>query len=236
MRKLILLAFLLPSLFYAQKPIFTTAKVKAASVYFNAADLSETASVNLPVGTSEIVIKNVANYLNENTIQIGTPSSVTVLSVQFTTNYISEFEVDETNPAIKKVRDSITFVQKEIKRIQILTNSTSQTVALLDANQTVAGSNSGLNVTELMKLVDYYKTKRTELNNAITDLNEKEENYNKKLKLLNDKLELNTQKEEKSSSGKLILQVMNEIAGTVLLDISYITNTASWAPFYDLRA
>ncbi|MBC7522876.1 MAG: mucoidy inhibitor MuiA family protein, partial [Flavobacterium sp.] len=47
---------------------------------------------------------------------------------------------------------------------------------------------------------------------------------------------LNTQKEEKSSSGKLILQVMNEIAGTVLLDISYITNTASWAPFYDLRA
>lgn len=29
---------------------------------------------------------------------------------------------------------------------------------------------------------------------------------------------------------------MNEVAGNVNLDISYITNSASWQPFYDLRA
>jgi hypothetical protein len=29
---------------------------------------------------------------------------------------------------------------------------------------------------------------------------------------------------------------MNEIAGLVNLDINYITNNASWQPFYDLRA
>jgi hypothetical protein len=61
---------------FAQKPIFTTAKVKAATVYFNAAELSQTASVNLPAGTSEIVIKNVADYLNENTVQIGAPKTL----------------------------------------------------------------------------------------------------------------------------------------------------------------
>jgi hypothetical protein len=49
-------------------------------------------------------------------------------------------------------------------------------------------------------------------------------------------LEINTQKEDKISEGKLILQVMNEVAGNVNLDISYITNSASWQPFYDLRA
>lgn len=235
MKKLLLLTFLVSAISFAQKPIFTSAKVKSATVYFNAAELQQTTTVNLPVGTSEIVIKNVADYLNENTIQIGAPSSVTVLSVQFTQNYISEYEIDESNPAIKKVRDSITLVQKEIKKIQIETYSHQQTIGLLDNNQTVAGANSGLSVTELIKLVDYYKAKRTELDNAVVSLQEKEANWNKKLKALNDKLVINTQKEDKTSKGKLVLQVMNEIAGNVNLDINYITNTASWNPFYDLR-
>jgi len=235
MKKILLLTLLISAISFAQKPIFTSAKVKSATVYFNAAELQQTTTVNLPVGTSEIVIKNVADYLNENTIQIGAPSSVTVLSVQFTQNYISEYEIDESNPAIKKVRDSITLVQKEIKKIQIETYSHQQTIGLLDNNQTVAGANSGLSVTELIKLVDYYKAKRTELDNAVVSLQEKEAKWNKKLKALNDKLVINTQKEDKTSKGKLVLQVMNEIAGNVNLDINYITNSATWNPFYDLR-
>ena len=236
MKNLFLLFVLVSTISFAQKPIFTTAKVKSATVYFNAAEISQTTAVNLPVGTSEIVVKNVADYLNESTVQIGAPNSVTVLSVQFTQNYISEYEIDETNPAIKKVRDSITLVQKEIKKIQIDTYSSQQTIALLDANQNVSGANTGLNVAELMKLVDFYKTKRTELDNAVVILAEKETKLKEKLKNLNDKLEINTQKEEKSSKGKLIIQVMNEIAGVVNLDLNYITDNASWTPFYDLRA
>jgi uncharacterized protein (TIGR02231 family) len=236
MKKITLLFVLFSAISFAQKPIFATAKVKSATVYQNAAELSQTTSVNLPAGTSEIVIKNVADYLNENTVQIGAPSSVTVLSVQFTQNYISEYEIDETNPAIKKVRDSITWTEKEIKKIQIDTYSNQQTIALLDANQNVGGENSGLNVAELMKLVDYYKTKRTELDNNIVSLKEKETKLNQKLSALKSKLEINTQKEEKNSKGKLVIQVMNEVAGLVNFDINYITNTASWQPFYDLRA
>ncbi len=236
MKKLLLISLLISAISFAQKPIFTSAKVKTATVYFNAAELQQTTTVNLPVGTSEIVIKNVADYLNENTVQIGAPSSVTVLSVQFTQNYISEYEIDETNPAIKKVRDTISLVQKEIKKTQIDVYSHQQTIELLDQNQTVAGTNSGLNVTELIKLVDYYKTKRTELDNAVVLLQEKEAKWNKKLADLNAKLLINTQKEEKASKGKLVIQVMNEIAGNVNFDINYITNNATWTPFYDLRA
>jgi uncharacterized protein (TIGR02231 family) len=236
MKKILLITVLVSAISFAQKPIFASAKVKAATVYFNAAELQQTTSVNLPVGTSEIVIKNVADYLNENTVQIGAPNSVTVLSVQFTQNYISEYEIDESNPAIKKVRDSITIVNKEIAKIQIEKVSNSKTVDLLDKNQMVGGANTGLNIAELMKLVDFYKAKRSELNNTITLLQEKENKFNLQLQNLNKKLEINTQKEDKSSDGKLILQVMNEVAGNVNFDINYITNNANWKPFYDLRA
>ena len=237
MKKLTLTVCLLVSaIAIAQKPIFTSAKTKAATVYFSGAEITQSTSVNLPVGTSEIVIKNVADYLNENTVQIGAPKSVTVLSVQFSDNYISEYELDESNPAIKKVQDSILYVQKELKKIQIDKNSHQQTIEILDKNKEIRGANSGLNVTELMKLVEFYKAKRIELDNAVVLLAEKETKWKKTLDELNNKLEINTQKEEKISEGKLIVQVMNEVAGNVNLDISYITNSASWQPFYDLRA
>ncbi|MES2544592.1 MAG: DUF4139 domain-containing protein [Bacteroidota bacterium] len=237
MKNLLTFALLLVTgLFYAQKPIYTTGKVKSATVYFNAAEITQTANVTLPVGTQEIVIKNVANYLNESSVQIGAPSSVTVLSVQFTNDYMSEYEIDESNPEIKKVKDSIALVNKELKKTINAKNSETKTVELLDKNQQILGENSSLNVAELMKLVDFYKAKRTETTNNINTLIEKEQKLNELLEKLNNKLEVDTSKEEKASEGKLILQVMNEIAGNVPLEISYLTNNASWTPFYDLRA
>ncbi|MFQ6603214.1 DUF4139 domain-containing protein [Flavobacterium sp. C3NV] len=231
-----LLLLLISTFVLAQKPIFTTAKVKSATVYFNAAELSQTATATLPTGASEIVIKNVAVNLNENSVQIGAPSGVTVLSVQFTNNYISEYETDSKSPALKIVRDSIALVQKEIQKVNNTINSENKTIQLLDKNQQISGVNSGLNVAELMKMVDYYKNKQIEIANNINTLSEKQQKLNELLYKLQSKLEINANKEEKTSSGKLIVQVMNEVAGIVPLDISYLTNNASWTPFYDLRA
>ncbi|WP_082577781.1 DUF4139 domain-containing protein [Flavobacterium sp. Root186] len=229
------LLLLLGIFVFAQKPIFTTAKVKAATVYFNAAEISQTANTTLPLGTSEIVIKNVAVNLNESSIQIGTPASVTVLSVQFTNNYISEYETDPKSPLLKRVRDSIVLVQKEIQKVNNTINSESKTIQLLDKNQQISGVNSGLNVAELMKMVDYYKSKQIEIANNINTLTEKKQKLDETLQKLNNKLEVDTSKEEKTSSGKLIVQVMNSAAGPVPLEISYLTNNAGWSPFYDLR-
>ena len=236
MRTILFFCLLLSSVLHAQKPVFTNAKVQAATVYFNSAELSQSVNVTLPAGTSEIVVKNVADYLNENTVQIGAPSTLTVLSVQFTRDYISEYELDESSPAIKKVRDSITIVQKEINKVNNSKAAEMKTLELLDKNNQVYGQNSGLSVTELMKMVDYYKAKRTETSNTINTLAEKETKLNEIMRKLNSRLETNISKAEKTSSGKLVIQVMNDIAGNVPLTISYLTQQASWAPFYDLRA
>lgn len=237
MKKLILLFSLLVSaISFAQKPIFTTATVKAATVYYNAAKLTQKATLILPKGTSEVVIKNVADYVNESTVQIGVPKNITILSVQFTNNYISEYEIDESSPVIKKVRDSIDFVTKEIKKVNNQRVSYTKTIELLDKNQQLGGTTTGLNVTELIKLTDYYTAKRTELSNLVNTYYEKEVKLNDQLAKLKSRLELNTQKEDKTSKGKLVLQVMSTLAGKTDFDIQYLTQGANWIPFYDLRA
>lgn len=228
--------FLASALGFAQKPLFTTAKINAATVYSNSAEISQTVSVLLPKGSSEIVIKNVSSFLNENSVQIGAPANVTVLSVQFSTDYISEYDIDESNPAIKKVRDSINWIQKEIQKVGIQKVSNSKTIELLDKNQQVSGVNTGLNMVDLMKMVDYYTLKRTEISNTLIALDEKDKKLNKQLASLNDKLQTDTKKEDKVSKGKLIIQVMNEIAGNTDLEVNYLSYSASWVPFYELRA
>lgn len=234
--KNLLLLFLLPAFIYAQKPVFTTAKVKNVTVYFNSAEISQTTSVTLPKGTSEIVIKNIADYLDENTIQIGAPPNVTVLSVQFTNNYISEYEIDENTPAIKKVRDSIKLVEKNLQKIDNEKAAESKTIELLDKNQQVSGLNSGLNVAELKKMVEYYKTTRNESSNKVNALEDKIIKLQAVLSDLNNKLVIDSKAEEKTSQGKLVIQIMNETTGKVDFDINYLTNDANWKPFYDLRA
>lgn len=236
MKKIILLLLLACSSTFAQKPVFTTAKVKAATVYSSSAEITQSASVSLPAGTSEIVVKNVANYLIENTVQIGAPASLTVLSVQFTNNYIAEYEPDETSPAIRKVRDSITLVNKDLDLLANEKASEQMTLQLLDKNNQVYGQQSGLSVAELTKMVEYYKAERTKTSNAISALSKREQKLIEILAQLNNRLTANVQQQEKVSSGKLVLQVMNEGASTVSLDISYLSQNASWVPFYDLRA
>ncbi len=235
MKKILLLCLLIGSMAYAQKPVFTTAKAVAATVYFNGAELSQTATATVPAGSSEIVVKNVADYLNENTVRIGAPAGITVLSVQFTRDYISEYEADETSPAIKKVRDSISLVQKELERTATAKASELKVIELLDKNNQVYGQQSGLSVAELMKMVDYYKAKRTETATTINALVEKERKLNELIAKLNSRLEVNTSKQENISKGKLVLQVMSDKALSVPLTIDYMAQNAGWTPFYDLR-
>lgn len=235
MKKILFVCLLFSSIIYAQKPVFTSAKVKAATVYFNAAEITQSASAVLPSGTSEIVIKNVADYVNESTVRIGAPESLTVMSVQFTRDYISEFEPDESSPALKKVRDSITLVEKEIQKVNIAKYTEQKSLEILDRNQQVAGQQTGLSVDELTKLVEYYRAKRKEIALSENELSNKLNKLNVTLSELRSRLEININKEEKTSQGKLVLQVMNDVSGNVPLEINYLTTGASWSPFYDLR-
>ena len=236
MKKLFFALLLCGFFSYAQQPVFTQAKVKAATVYFNGAELTQTTSVTLPAGTSEVVLTNVADYVNESTVRVGAPKSLTVLSVQFTTASLTETVPDESSPALKKVRDSIPLVEKEIRRTALERASEQKALEIMDRNQQAACKDSGLSTEELAKLVEFHRAKRKEISLSDNALAEKQDKLNQKLNDLRSRLTTNITKEENISRGKLVLQVMNDAAGSMPLEVSYLTTGASWSPFYELRA
>lgn len=90
-------------------------------------------------------------------------------------------------------------------------------------------------VTELAKLVDFYKSKKIELSNAIDALEKQSKELKEELMILKGKLTFNETSAEKTSQGKLIVNVMSNQAGSIPLEISYLTNQATWQPAYEMR-
>jgi len=218
----------------AQKPVFTQAQLHAARVYNNSAELKHKTTAQIPNGTSEIVITNVANYLNENTVQIGVPKHVTVMSVQFTNAYVEEYDNNQDSPLIKPVKEEIKKKEAELKTLQNQLTAERKSVELLDKNQSMNNAQN-FSVVELAKLLEFYKTKRSELSNSINKLELQEVLLREELTVLNGKLTFNETTSDKTSQGKLIVSVMSSQVSTIPLEISYLTNQASWKPSYDMR-
>ena len=226
------------NLFFAQKPIYTKAKVTAVKVYRNSAELQNTVSFSIPSGISEIVIGNISEEINEKTIQIGVNSkNISILSSQFTDDYSTDFKMDTTNPQIKKVNDSIKIVENLISKNRIELDANKKAVELLDKNQTVlVGSNSS-NVAQLTQLTEFYTNKRIELENKLVSLKTKGDDLSKKLSRLKSSLKTKEQKEaEEFADGVIVLKLMSPTAGNIKLNINYLTDNVSWKPYYEIKA
>ena len=217
---------------YAQSPRMFNSQLESVTVYSLGAELNHKAKVSLPAGTSEIVLANVANTVDESSIQISVPSNVTILSTSFSRDFLKN---ENKSPAYIKVEDSLQFIKRELNKLENKRVVEENLLVLLDKNQAIGGSNTGVNVAELMKVADYYKNKQLELRNNIFNLKEAEALQQKKIARMQRQLqELSLDKS--GTSGQIILQLMASTATNADLNVSYLTPSAAWIAFYDLRA
>jgi len=222
---------LLSSFTYVNKDrIVIPAVLKSAIVYRSGAELHHTAKASLEKGNNEVVIEGVSNDVDLNSLQFGSDGGVTVMSVEFVTNYLKP-AVKPT--LVKKLEDSVEIVNRALSRLQVILKTDKDMLDLLNANKEIRGTQTGLSVAELVKMMEYYKTKTLELQNEITDYNERAVKLVELMAKLNDQLNEEKNKNTKTT-GNLILQLFSPMSGSFNFTISYITKHASWNPYYDL--
>jgi uncharacterized protein (TIGR02231 family) len=205
--------------------------LQSATVYRNGAELVHTARTSLRQGNNALIIEDISNNVDINSIRIGSNGSVTVLSVEFSKEYLRP---EISSPLIKKLQDSLDKVQQELEKVNVGIKTDMDMLDLLSSNKKIGGQQTGLSVAELIKMMDYYKQKSLELNAELTAGNTKAG----RLKTAAGKLESQiTEEEQKNTrtSGRLLLQLLSPQAGEVIFTISYLTPTAFWNPSYDLR-
>ncbi|PIE50975.1 MAG: hypothetical protein CSA38_00445 [Flavobacteriales bacterium] len=239
MKKKLIIPFLVLSILnFAQKPIFTKAKVNAVDIYQNAGQLKNSVSVNLPKGNVELVIANISAEIEKESIQVGSDSkNVSILSSVFTKDYEYKTNLDKTNPKIKKYLDSLSLVKTKIQTLKIQLESTERSVALLDNNQKLLVGSNTSNVAQLSSLTDFYYKKRVELLLKVEKLKNQLSKWEKNKNIYHKKLKRTESRyAEEWGDGVLVLNIINKKAGKVKFNINYLTYQARWSPMYEIKA
>jgi uncharacterized protein (TIGR02231 family) len=209
----------------------TNAILNSVTVYSNGAELNHTAKVNVPSGSSEIIIKNVSGAIDENSIQVGSNTDLTIMSVSFVREFLSE---DVKTPAIIKLQDSLKSATNELEILRSQIATQKNAMSILDANKIVRGENTGLQVAELQKMVEYYIAKHKEITIAVQSLTQKETKQIELVNKLQNQVNESIAKRE-TGKGEVRLQVMSNASANTTFTISYVTYTAAWSPVYDLK-
>ncbi len=208
------------------------ATLNAVTVYRIGAEMNHRATAQLTKGNNELIIEDISNTLDANSIQVNCHVNVTIMGVEFSTDFLrSEIKT----PAIRLLEDSVERANRELDKTTTAISIVNDLLNVLKSNKEIKGTQTGLSVAELMKLMEYYKTKSIELQNELAALTQQRLKLDKQLKKLTEQI-AEEQKKNTKSSGKLVLQLNCAIAGKYDFSISYITPNAYWTPFYDLRA
>lgn len=215
-----------------EEKVTVSSILKSATVYRNGAELMHNASAMLKQGNNELVIDGLSSYMDINSIRVNCPAAVTILGMEFNNNYLGE---EVVSPSAKKLKDSMEFVNAEIKKYDIQININNDLLDVLQQNKSVKGEQTGLSVAELIKLMSYYEQKSLEVQEKQLALNDKK----LKLQTLYARLSGQLAEEQKKNTkigGRLILQLSVAMEGQADFSVTYFTTNAFWTPYYDVKA
>ncbi|MDR1809504.1 MAG: DUF4139 domain-containing protein [Prevotella sp.] len=213
-----------------QKPVKST--LQTATVFFQGAELTHKASAVLSKGENEVSIEGLSPNIDQNSLKISTTNGAVITSYEYSVNHLNP---KQASPAEKKLQDSIAVYSKQIKDANVKLETNKDLLNLLQANKSIAGTQTGLSVAELVKMMDYYQAKSVELQNEKSSLDEIKQRASERITILQKQLAQESLKNIKTS-GVLKLILTAPAAGTSNFVISYYTANAGWTPYYDVNA
>ena len=207
------------------------AEINNITVYRLGAEIQQRFKASIKKETQYIEISNVSSSLEKNSLQIKSDNNITILGFEFSNTFLGE---EVKSAAYQKLEDSANIINKEINKLNSRNSTLKDLQSVLNSNKDIKGTQNGLNVAELIKLMEFYKTKSTELKNEITDIDEKIIKLNEIAIKLNNQL-TEERKKNTQKGGRLIIQISCNIPGTYDFKINYLTPNANWQPFYDIK-
>lgn len=208
------------------------AKITKVTVYLNGAQITKNVVSTIPSGKSTLVLENLPNYLDANSIQASGKGSFTILAVNYVANSsaISKFP-----PEITQLQDSINALQDKIDYAQNKIVALTEEKNMILVNNKVDYSKLGFATEDLEDLSDFFRRRIGAILNNITDMNIASRKYQ------NQKQELQQQlnqllKKHKELNSKIEIDVVANQATNANLEVAYYIHNAGWQPVYNIKS
>ncbi len=207
-------------------------KPEKVTVFLTGAQVTRSAGVNIPVGTSTVTFQGISPDIDVQSIQVHAAGPFTILSVKQELNFLNQQtklkQIEDLQAAQKLIRDKIALQTDQ------LTISKEEEDMLLK-NQVVSGQNTNLDVLKLQQALDFQtqrltlvKKKQQSINAELTTLNQELEKYNRQI--------TDISRGSTKNTSDIIVTISSKVATRSLFTLSYLVHNAGWYPTYDIRA
>lgn len=212
----------------AEKPVTTS--ISAVMVFLSGAEVTRTGKVDLPKGTSTLILNGLSEEVDPANIQVSGSGAFTILGVQHRLNYLEEKQDREE---VVKLKDRIKAIEVDIERENSMLSVVEREDARLAKNEVVAGD-QGLTLSQLQSINEYLRgrqealaTKRLEIKHTLATLNEQ---------LGKVKLQLaQVQGKRTRPTSEVVVEVSANAPVNAGITLKYMVRSAGWNPSYDIR-
>ena len=207
--------------------------ISNVTVYLRGAEIQREGSVTLKAGAQQIVFDNLPKDINPQSIQVTGTGNFTILGVSHQTNYLKSAEKSKEKEA-EGLEKSIKDLQDNISLQQNLYNNLDEELAMLRKNESIGGSQSGVNVDDLKKLADFFRSRLAELTKSKLEITTKLQNMRTETTRLQNQLQSLNPTAQKATNA-IVVDVTAQSAVQAKFSITYLVYSAGWTVSYDLR-
>jgi uncharacterized protein (TIGR02231 family) len=212
--------------------------ISKVTVYRGQALVTRTLDVDLPAGTSELIVTNLPTKIVPESLYAQASGEIKILSVRFRERAVRE----DTREEVKKLDAQIEEVKRKLKHAtKERENATDLWTKFKDLwKMAIDGANVDLNRSimqseQIESYTKYLESKSLEWNQKILELQDTEADLTKELDLLSRKrkeLDAGHSRTEREA----IVFVSSQTGNLAGIELSYLVNGANWNPQYNLRA
>lgn len=222
--------------FYCQAETKLNSTIKEVTVYNDRAAITRHAQIQLAAGEHELVFENLPSSLNNESLQLDAKATGTVI--------IQDIEV-KSHYFVGSANERLQVVEKEIKNLQEQLAQLNDHETLLveqknfieQVQESTVGENENANrpsLKQIQQVMEFSISSLAQLSEDTRQLTIKKEQLQRQLHVLQSN-QAKLLSETKSQVKDVVVKVNLPKAEIVKVNLTYVTNGASWTPIYDAR-
>jgi uncharacterized protein (TIGR02231 family) len=202
------------------------------TVFIRGAEIQREGFTSLKAGAQRIIFENLPQDINPQSIQVAGVGNFTILGVS---HKINNIKPDVKTKEIEDLEKSLEKLKENADMQQALLSDLQDETGMLKKNESIGGTQTGVNVDDLKKFAVFFRSRLTELTKNKLEINRKLREVSFEMQRLQNQLqELRSLPQKVTSST--VVDVTASAAVQAKFSVTYLVLSAGWSASYDLRA
>ncbi|MDR0559969.1 MAG: mucoidy inhibitor MuiA family protein [Prevotellaceae bacterium] len=206
--------------------------VSGVTVFIRGAEVQREGMAQLRAGAQQLLFDNLPQNINAQSIQVSGQGNFTILGVIHRINHLKPAEKSKEVIDLEKSEEEL---NDKIEQNQYALNNFVSEEKMLEQNQSIGGSNTGVKVSDLIQFSDFYRSRLENIAAKKLEIAKKMKELSKEKDAVTRQLNELRAKPEKATSS-VIVNITAPAAAQAKITVSYLVYNAGWSPSYDLRA